>query len=164
MVGNCLVLDITKITFGAIAGEESENVTRLGLHLPILDQIVLVIATFLECVALIIILFSSIHALWQLMTRWLRRRQLIDHREVVRLEFGLSLALSLEFLLAADIVATAIAPTWEALGKLAVVAAIRTFLNYFLEQEVSKIEEKSAKTQQLMRQIRTFGEDDRDSF
>ncbi|MGB2927256.1 MAG: DUF1622 domain-containing protein [Limnothrix sp.] len=129
-----------------------------------LDQVVFVIATFLECAALIIITFASIHALWQLLKRWFRRRKLIDHREVVRLEYGLSLALSLEFLLAADIVNTAVAPTWEALGKLGVVAAIRTFLNYFLEQEVAKIEEKSERTQVLMRQIQSFEDDNRESF
>jgi uncharacterized membrane protein len=42
----------------------------------------------------------------------------------------------LELLLAADILQTAVAPTWDDIGKLAAVATIRTVLNYFLEKEL----------------------------
>lgn len=56
----------------------------------------------------------------------------------VRLDFGRWLALALEFQLGADIIATTIAPSYADLGKLAVVALIRTFLNYFLAKELDK--------------------------
>ncbi|OKH19346.1 DUF1622 domain-containing protein [[Limnothrix rosea] IAM M-220] len=126
-------------------------------RLAILDQVVFVIETCLEIAALSIIVLASLRALKHIVIRYAKSRQLIDHHEVVRLEFGLSLALALEFLLAADIAATAVAPSWEALGKLGVVAAIRTFLNVFLEQEVEKLEEKNNRTKWLVRQIRNFG-------
>ncbi len=61
-------------------------------------------------------------------------------RERIRLTLGRSLALALEFLLAADIVRTAVAPTWEEIGKLAAIAAIRTALNFFLEREITREE------------------------
>jgi uncharacterized membrane protein len=48
--------------------------------------------------------------------------------------------LALEFLLAADIVGTAVTPTWETIGLLAAIAGIRTFLNYFLHREVRELE------------------------
>lgn len=54
----------------------------------------------------------------------------------IRIQFGSSLALTLELLLGADILATAIAPTWDDIGKLAAIAALRTALNYFLEREL----------------------------
>jgi uncharacterized membrane protein len=54
----------------------------------------------------------------------------------IRIQFGSSLTLTLELLLAADILATAIAPTWDDIGKLAAIAALRTALNYFLEREL----------------------------
>lgn len=54
----------------------------------------------------------------------------------LRLEFGAWLALALEFQLGADIVATTVAPSFEALGKLALIAIVRTFLNYFLQREL----------------------------
>ena len=52
------------------------------------------------------------------------------------LRFASWILLSLEFALAADIVRTAIAPTWDDIGQLAAIAAIRTFLNYFLERDL----------------------------
>jgi uncharacterized membrane protein len=50
------------------------------------------------------------------------------------------LLLGLEFELAADIVRSAIAPTWTDIGQLASIAAIRTFLNYFLESDIEKVQ------------------------
>ncbi|AFY39511.1 protein of unknown function DUF1622 [[Leptolyngbya] sp. PCC 7376] len=135
----------------------SEELAHGGNRLEFLDQCIFIIETFLEIAALIIIILASLKALQRLVLRYLKHQQLIDYNEVVRLEFGLSLALSLEFLLAADIAATAVAPSWEALGKLAVVAAIRTFLNFFLEKEVEKLEDKNKRTKVLIRQIREFG-------
>lgn len=54
----------------------------------------------------------------------------------VRLALGRFLALGLEFQLASDVLRTAIAPSFEELGKLAAVAAIRTALNFFLAREI----------------------------
>lgn len=54
----------------------------------------------------------------------------------VRLTLGRFLALGLEFQLASDVLRTAIAPSFEELGKLAAVAAIRTALNFFLAKEI----------------------------
>ena len=56
----------------------------------------------------------------------------------IRLRFGIWLALALEFQLGADILATIIAPSFESLGKLGVLALIRTFLNYFLNRELTE--------------------------
>ncbi|MGI4896419.1 MAG: DUF1622 domain-containing protein [Janthinobacterium lividum] len=56
----------------------------------------------------------------------------------VRLTLGRFLALGLEFQLAGDVLRTAVAPSYEELGKLAAVAAIRTALNYFLSREIAE--------------------------
>lgn len=55
-------------------------------------------------------------------------------------DFAVWLALSLEFALAADIADTVISPTWDDIGKLAAIAAIRTVLNLFLERDLEFIE------------------------
>ena len=55
-----------------------------------------------------------------------------------RLGFGRWLSLALEFQLGADIVNTITAPSFETLGKLALLAAIRTFLNFFLTRELNE--------------------------
>jgi uncharacterized membrane protein len=44
--------------------------------------------------------------------------------------------LALEFQLGADILSTAIAPSWDEIGKLGAIAVIRTGLNYFLSIEM----------------------------
>lgn len=54
----------------------------------------------------------------------------------VRLTLARFLALALEFQLGADILSTAIAPTWDQIGKLGAIAIIRTALNYFLMREM----------------------------
>lgn len=54
----------------------------------------------------------------------------------VRLDVGRFLALGLEFQLAADLLRTAVAPSFAEIGKLAAVAAIRTALNFFLRREI----------------------------
>lgn len=60
--------------------------------------------------------------------------------QTIRIQFGSSLTVALELLLAADILATAIAPTWDDIGKLASIAVLRTALNYFLERELKSSE------------------------
>ncbi len=54
----------------------------------------------------------------------------------IRLTLGSWLALGLEFQLGADILATTIAPSFDALVRLGAIAVIRTFLNYFLSKEI----------------------------
>lgn len=54
----------------------------------------------------------------------------------IRLTLARYLALALEFQLGADILSTAIAPSWEQIGKLGAIAVIRTGLNYFLTREI----------------------------
>ena len=60
--------------------------------------------------------------------------------EHVRLTLGRFLALGIEFQLASDILTTAVSPTFDDIGILAAIAAIRTVLNYFLAQEIERAE------------------------
>lgn len=59
--------------------------------------------------------------------------------EEIRVGFGSSVALSLELLLGADVLATAVAPSWNDIGKLAAIAVLRTLLNYFVERELKRM-------------------------
>jgi len=63
-------------------------------------------------------------------------------RREVGLLFARWLVAGLTFQLAADIAETAIATSWDALGRLAAVAVIRTFLNYFLEHDLSEMRDR----------------------
>jgi uncharacterized membrane protein len=64
-------------------------------------------------------------------------------KEEIRVQFGSSVAVSLELLLGADVLATAVAPSWDDIGKLAAIAVLRTALNYFLEKELKHMHSKS---------------------
>jgi len=67
--------------------------------------------------------------------------------------------LALEFALAADIVRTSISPSWEDLGKLGAIAAIRTMLSFFLERDLSAFEKEQVARKAPMPEtrVRTSG-------
>lgn len=71
-------------------------------------------------------------------------RNLVTRRQadftVTRLILARHLALALEFELGADILGTAISPSWDQIGKLGAVAVIRTGLNFFLSMEMKGVE------------------------
>ncbi|MEA2457091.1 MAG: hypothetical protein QOC95_63 [Thermoleophilaceae bacterium] len=69
--------------------------------------------------------------------------------EEVRLLLGRYLALGLEFELGADIVATAVRPSWDEIGKLAAIAGIRTALNYFLAKDLDRASRAEGGTARL---------------
>ena len=60
-------------------------------------------------------------------------------KEKIRVQFGSSVAVALELMLGADVLATAVAPSWNDIGQLAAIAVIRTALNYFLGKELKEL-------------------------
>jgi uncharacterized membrane protein len=65
-------------------------------------------------------------------------------RRAIWLQYARWLIAGLTFQLAADIIETSITTDWEAIGRVAAIAVIRTFLNYFLERDLSDVREKQA--------------------
>ena len=68
----------------------------------------------------------------------IKQKSIYRERETVRHQFASYLLLALEFLIAADIIATVIHPTFEEIAILASIVVIRTVISYFLEKEISK--------------------------
>lgn len=60
-------------------------------------------------------------------------------RRAVWLTYARWLVAGLTFQLAADILESAITESWDAVGRLAAVAVIRTFLDYFLERDMNEV-------------------------
>ena len=54
------------------------------------------------------------------------------------LRYARWLIAGLTFQLAMDIIESARAPTWDDIGRLASIAVIRTFLNFFLERDIAE--------------------------
>jgi uncharacterized membrane protein len=61
------------------------------------------------------------------------------HERDAWLRLGRWLVAGLTFQLAADVLETAITTSWDEVARLAAIAAIRTFLNYFLERDLGEI-------------------------
>lgn len=55
-----------------------------------------------------------------------------------RLELGYSFSLGLSFLVGGSILRTTVAPTWNDIGQLTAIIALRTVLNYLLLQAIDK--------------------------
>jgi uncharacterized membrane protein len=97
------------------------------------------IATLVEAGAVLVIAVGSAQALYRLVKRLVVPASQSDLRlKSIWVKFAIWLVLGLEFELAADVVRTSIAPSWDAIGQLAAIAVIRTFLNYFLEKDIEK--------------------------
>ncbi|BCT93213.1 hypothetical protein LYSHEL_22360 [Lysobacter helvus] len=98
------------------------------------------IALALEGLSVLMIVIGAVEALWRVLPALARLHATTS--QGLRRQAWLSLArwllLGLEFMLAADIVRSAIAPDWDDIGQLAAIALIRTFLNYFLERDLKE--------------------------
>src|SRR5437763_15240527 len=88
-----------------------------------------------EILAAVIIGLAVIRTIMSYMQS-VRKTSYVLSKEEIRVQFGSSVAVSLELLLGADVLATAVAPSWDDIGKLAAIAILRTALNYFLEREL----------------------------
>lgn len=105
----------------------------------LVESVVLWLVLVAEIIAAILILIGIVSTLAR-MIHVLGRPKFQGYEEA-RLTLARFLALALEFQLAADVLATAVAPTWTQIGKLGAVALIRTGLNYFLAPEIKEEEQ-----------------------
>jgi uncharacterized membrane protein len=132
MLVHLLATEATTVHTG-IAGQAEYLLREFAFFLKII----------LEFIAIVIVAIALVKTL-QKFFYYQRRHQPWMFQSSVRLELGISLALSLEFLLAADIVGTAISPGWQEIAQLAAITGIRTFLNFFLHREVQELQELSS--------------------
>ncbi len=99
------------------------------------------LALVIEAGAVFVVAFGAIQAILGLAGSILRRSADEMTGRQIWLKFATWILLALEFALAADIVRTAVAPTWEDISKLAVIATIRTMLNYFLAKDIAEFDQ-----------------------
>lgn len=114
-----------------------------------LKQLTLVLATGTEAVAGLVIAVAVVEAAFRIvlalpmLVRNDRPGSSHATKEDIRLRLGRWLALALELELGADILRTAVAPTWSEIGQLAAIAAVRTALNFFLQKEIDGAAERA---------------------
>jgi uncharacterized membrane protein len=96
------------------------------------------ISQLIEVAAILVVAFGSAEAFVKLVALVARPSAGHGIRKAIWRRFGTWLLLGLEFALAADIVDSVVSPTWADIGRLGAIAAIRTFLNYFLEHDLER--------------------------
>ncbi len=95
----------------------------------------------IDVIALIVVVIGTVEAALGGLRLMLGEPNGHRKREVW-LRYARWLVAGLTFQLAADIIETSVAPTWDDIGRLAVIAIIRTGLNFFLERDLAEVRER----------------------
>lgn len=106
-----------------------------------LQQIAQHVGLAVEAVAILMIAIGSVEAIVGVLRVMLAPGASDHQKRGVWMRYARWLVAGLTFQLAGDIVHTAIAPTWDDIGRLAAIAVVRTFLTYFLDRDVEKLQE-----------------------
>ncbi len=86
-------------------------------------------------VGIFVMIVGACKGLYMFICRTLLQR---DVQANIRIELGQHLALGLEFLVGKDIIESLVHPTWDDLGKLCAIIAIRSALTLFLGYELKE--------------------------
>jgi uncharacterized membrane protein len=106
------------------------------------------IALALEAIVVLIIAFAGLKAFIRTVPLLFNDDMMEADRRGIWLRFASALLLALEFTLAADLIRSAISPSWDAIGKLAAIAAIRIALNFFLARDIESMAEAKRSKQE----------------
>jgi uncharacterized membrane protein len=98
----------------------------------------------IHAMALLVVAFGTVQAFVQSI-RAMFDQTATGHRfHRAYVQYARWLVAGLTFQLAADVVATAFSPSWDEIGHLAAVSAIRAFVNFFLERDMAAVEQREA--------------------
>lgn len=96
----------------------------------------------IDAMAFLVIVFGSVEAFVAVLKTLLVSVPDAAERRDIWLHYGRWLVAGLTFQLAADIIETAITTEWDQVARLAAIAVVRTFLNYFLERDIADVRER----------------------
>lgn len=103
------------------------------MELKLFYDLILIVIYFFELVGGLLIIYGGIVATVKVLLHEFGKKNYLYNQ--IRLELTGKIVFGLEFLIAADILATTVSPSQDELVMLAVVVIIRTVLGYFLEKE-----------------------------
>lgn len=96
------------------------------------------LSTAIEGAAVLIVTLAALEALVRALWLYAARAKSRANTQAIRIGLGRWLSLALEFALAADILRTVVAPSWDEIGRLTAIILLRTLLNFFLEREIAQ--------------------------
>ena len=102
-----------------------------------LMQANLILSSMCQLFSMLVILFGVSKALLLYARDLFTSRASFQAIQQMRLEIGQTFSLALAFLIGTSILKTGFTPTWDDIGQLAAIIAIRTTLNYFLLQSIN---------------------------
>jgi uncharacterized membrane protein len=97
------------------------------------------VALALEAAVVLIIAGAAVKAMIRVVPLLWHDDLLAEARRDVWMRFATAIILALEFTLASDIIRSAVAPSWDAIGRLGAIAAIRIALNFFLAHDMETL-------------------------
>lgn len=92
-------------------------------------------------IGVVIMAYGGIKSAIRFILSTLRRQ---NHLPYIRIELGKHLSLGLEFLVGKDIIESIVHPTWDELGKLAAIIALRTAVTFILSWELREAKSEIA--------------------
>lgn len=106
--------------------------------------------TFIHAMAMVVVLFGTVQAFFRSFRAIVSPSASGHYFRLAYLQYARWLIAGLTFQLAADIIESSIAPSWDwdEIGRLAAISVIRTFLNYFLERDMAEFEEHEARSRE----------------
>ena len=108
------------------------------MEFPVFLDIIRFFALIIGMAGAVLIIYGGLRAMVKVLLLEIRKG--LYSYNGVRRELTDKIVFGLEFLIAADILTTVIAPTQEELINLAVVVVIRTVLGYFLAKEAAEFD------------------------
>lgn len=107
-----------------------------------IDMVLFVIKGFISLVGTLVIFVGVVVGLYRfIIVRFLPEgfnKEKFD-TDFIRRDLGRTLILGLEFIIAADVVETTTTPDYYAVGILAIIVVVRTFLSFTLNREISQL-------------------------
>lgn len=88
---------------------------------------------------ILVVSFGMFRGFYIYVCSQVKRQNFIETISRSRMELGYSFSLGLGFLIGASIIKTTLAPSWDDIGKLAAIIAIRTIMNYFLIRDTERL-------------------------
>jgi uncharacterized membrane protein len=109
------------------------------------------VALALEAMVVLIVAAAGLKAFIRTVPLFFSGDLLPMDRRAIWLQFAAALLMALEFTLAADIIRSAISPSWDAIGKLGAIAVIRIALNFFLARDIETMAEANRRAEEADR-------------
>ncbi|HAU80288.1 DUF1622 domain-containing protein [Stenotrophomonas sp. TWI273] len=104
------------------------------------------VVVIIDAMALVLIAMATVVVFVRAVRLALRGHLTNVERRDLWLGYGRWLVAGLTMQLSADIIESSIYTSWDAIGQLAAIAVIRTFLNYFLERDIADVRERQRAT------------------